>query len=58
LAIVFILVSIFSIFACHYVAKQRGAKPIFWGVMGLIFGPFAIPFVFLASPESKSPVEL
>ena len=37
---------------CHYLAKQRGSNMAFWGVMGLVFGPLAIPFVFL-SKESK-----
>jgi len=33
---------------CHFLAKSRGANPVFWGVMGVLFGPLAIPFVFLA----------
>ena len=33
---------------CHYIAKKRGANPVFWGVMGAAFGPLAIPFIFLA----------
>jgi len=37
-----------SAIICHYLAKSRGANPVFWGVMGILFGPFAIPFVFLA----------
>ena len=36
---------------CHYLAKSRGANPVFWGVMGIIFGPLAIPFVFFAKPS-------
>lgn len=39
---------------CHVLAKQRGANPVFWGMMGVLFGPFAIPFVFLAKPVVKS----
>ena len=38
---------IISAIICHYVAKSRGANPVFWGVMGVVFGPLAIPFVFL-----------
>jgi len=41
---VFIISGIF----CHYIAKSRGANPAFWGVMGTVFGPLAIPFVFLS----------
>jgi len=37
-----------SAILCHFVAKNRGANPIFWGVMGVIFGPLAIPFVFFS----------
>jgi len=32
----------------YFIAAKRGANRIFWLVMGLVFGPFAIPFVFLA----------
>lgn len=43
--------NIASIFVCHFIAKSRGAKPVFWGVMGAIFGPLAIPFAFIAKPS-------
>jgi hypothetical protein len=42
--------TIISIYVCHSLAKSRGANPIFWGTMGALFGPFAIPFVFLSKP--------
>jgi len=45
-----------GIVVCHYIAKNRGAKPVFWGVMGALFGPFAIPFAYFARPESKAQV--
>lgn len=38
---------------CHYIAKKRQANAVFWGVMGGIFGPLAIPFVFIAKPNPK-----
>lgn len=38
---------------CHAIAKQRGANPVIWGVMGIVFGPLAIPFVFLAKPVTR-----
>ena len=44
---------ILSAIICHYVAKQRGANVAFWGVMGLVFGPLAIPFVFLSKESRK-----
>ncbi len=45
-----IVLNILSIFLCHRIAKSRGARPVFWGVMGALFGPFAIPFAFMAKP--------
>jgi len=50
---ILIALNIASIFVCHYIAKSRGAKPVFWGVMGALFGPLAIPFVFMAKPGSS-----
>jgi len=46
----FIIICLLVISAaiCHLIAKHRGANKIFWGVMGGLFGPVAIPFVFLA----------
>jgi hypothetical protein len=46
-----ILLSIISAVICYYVASQRGAKTSFWVLMALLFGPFAIPFVFFAKPR-------
>jgi hypothetical protein len=46
-------INIACIIFCHQVAKRRGASPVFWGVMGALFGPFAIPFVFLAKPKAQ-----
>lgn len=43
-------VNLVSIVICHFIAKSRGAKPVYWGVMGAIFGPLAIPFVMRAKP--------
>ncbi len=44
-----IFITIFTISAviCHFIAKNRGANAVFWGVIGAVFGPLAIPFVFL-----------
>ena len=49
-----ILVSSFIISAilCHYIARHRGANAVFWGVMGAVFGPLAIPFVFFSKADS------
>ena len=46
----FILIIISFCFAgiLYLIAAKRGANKIFWGIMGFVFGPFAIPFVFFA----------
>jgi len=41
----FVFIIILSIVICHNIAKARGKEPVFWGVMGALFGPLAIPFV-------------
>jgi len=43
-----------SAIVCHYIAKSNGKRPVFWGVMGAVFGPLAIPFVLLNSKRSES----
>jgi len=48
-----VAITVVSAAICHYIAKSRGAKPVFWGMMGVLFGPFAIPFVFLSKKSQK-----
>ena len=48
---VLLLLNILSIFICYSVAKHRGAKTIFWAIVGAILGPLAIPFVFFSKPQ-------
>lgn len=41
---------------CGLIATRRRARVGYWSVMGFIFGPFALPFVFRAKPaEKKNP---
>ena len=47
-----VLVAVVCAVICHAVAKKRGANPVFWGIMGAVFGPFAIPFVYFAKTKS------
>jgi len=35
------------------IAYKRGVNTLFWAVMGAVFGPFAIPFVFLTKNSSS-----
>lgn len=44
--VVLIIVSIFSGFICYFIADKRGFSSLHWCLMGLLFGPFAIPFVY------------
>jgi ABC-type dipeptide/oligopeptide/nickel transport system permease component len=43
-----LLVSVAFGVLCGVIAARRGAKWVFWSVMGFAFGPFAVPFVFLS----------
>ncbi len=36
-----------------FIADKRGANTLFWAVMGAVFGPLAIPFVFLTKDKSS-----
>jgi len=42
------IVSIGIALVPYFIAAKRGANRNFWLIMGLVFGPFAIPFVFFA----------
>lgn len=49
-----VLVTLASVVACHWIAASRGGNAVFWGVMGFVFGPLAIPFAFKAKPKSAA----
>jgi len=46
-----VALNVLCVVICHYIAKYRGAKPTFWGVMGAVFGPLAIPFALISKPR-------
>jgi hypothetical protein len=50
--LVLLLMTLVSAVACHMIAARRGGNGVRWGIMGLLFGPFAIPFAFFAKPKS------
>lgn len=50
---IFILTFVVSAVLCHFVAKRKGKNPVFWGVIGGVFGPLAIPFVLLLNSENN-----
>jgi hypothetical protein len=37
---------------CYQIALLRRADARFWAVMGLLFGPFAVPFVFFSKAKT------
>ena len=45
-----IVVTLLSMAACHTIAGLRSANQLKWLLIGLLFGPFAIPFAFFAKP--------
>ncbi len=40
-----------SFWICHTVAKKKGLNKRHWQLMAVIFGPLAVPFVFLAKSK-------
>ena len=48
-----IILSVLSAVICYQVAKSRKADRWYWLLVGLLFGPFAIPFVFFAGPHQE-----
>ena len=46
--VVMLIISIIFGLLLRAIAGKRGANQAFWFVMGFVFGPFALPFVFLA----------
>ena len=53
-----IIISIICIscaFLLWNIAYKRGANTRFWAIMGAVFGPLAIPFIFLTKDKSQDP---
>jgi hypothetical protein len=42
-----IIISAFFGVLLYYLAGRRGYNKQFWLIMGILFGPFALPFIFL-----------
>ena len=49
--LVLFLAALASAYVCYTIAKERHADARFWVWLGDLFGPLAIPFVFLATPK-------
>jgi len=49
---VVVLICFLSIAVCAWIAKARHVRPGFlWKAVVVLFGPFAIPLMFLAKPQ-------
>ncbi len=50
-AYLLVSITVISVGICYYAAKQRGLSKPYWLFMGALFGPLAVPFVFLAKSK-------
>ena len=50
---ILVAINVFCVYACYVIAKERGASTRHWGLMAVLFGPFAVPFVCFAKPKSS-----
>ena len=46
-----LLISIFFAWVLYAIAGKRDANQNFWAIMGFLFGPLALPFVFFARKQ-------
>ena len=52
-AYLLVAINLLCIYVCYVIAKERGGNTRFWGCMAVLFGPFAVPFVFFTKPKEK-----
>ena len=52
-AYLLVAITAISVGICCYTANQRGLSKPYWVFMGALFGPLAVPIVFLAKPKHK-----
>ena len=51
LLVISLLITLACAVLCGLIAARRKLNWKYWAMMGLVFGPFALPFVFLAKPK-------
>jgi hypothetical protein len=53
-----VVLGLFIWFFCAYLAytsaPQRGRRALTWGLLGVLFGPFALFALFLMAPKSSA----
>jgi hypothetical protein len=52
--LIILILILLCIIVCHKMARNRGLKAVFWGLMGGIFGPLPIPFILFLGTKSSS----
>jgi hypothetical protein len=50
-AYLFVAITVISIGICYFTVRQRGPSKPYWLFMGALFGPLAVPFVFLVKSK-------
>ena len=48
-----IIISAFFGGLLYYLADKRGYNKQFWLIMGILFSPFSLPFIFLGKRKAK-----
>jgi len=48
-----IIISAFFGGLLYYLADKRGYNKQFWLIMGILFGPFSLPFIFLGKRKAQ-----
>ncbi len=52
--VILFCILVFSAVVCHVLAKKYNVNPVFWGIMGLSFGPFAIMLLAYLSKKLRN----
>lgn len=51
-----VIIWVISAVICYFIAKNRGiGRSLFWDLVVVFLGPFAIPLFFLARPANRGP---
>ena len=48
-----ILVIVLFVYLAQFIAKKKGLDPVYWGVMGGLFGPLILPVILLIKSEKE-----
>ena len=50
---ILIIISGFFGILLYYLADKKGYNKQLWLIMGILFGPFALPFIFLGKRKAQ-----